>query len=234
MFQPIASFSFDEISGDILDHSGHARDFTSNNNLVTQSTGQNNFGVTKNDVGMPVIASPSFVTSDYWTIMFSQKGIADTGTWWVRLYNNSEDTGHGILNLGGGLRVRIRKDGSSIQSDPVDIPDDDGWHHYTITYDGTNAKLYIDGILVGITGTAALPIATHDHIDMMEFSVANTFVDNMRFFDADLTQEDIEHWMNTPVVDDTASATDIFIYNGISWIDTNKRIWDGAIWTPTP
>jgi hypothetical protein len=231
MVVPVASYSFDESSGDILDRSGNGHDFALNNNLIRSVTGHTNTGVTKNNVGMPVVANPSFLTSDYWSFMFWQQGTASSGTWWVRLYNNADDTGSGILNLGGGLRVRIRKSGSNFQSDPVAIPSDGQWHHYACTYDGTVGKLYIDGILVGTTPTAALPIASIDRIDILEFSVTNTWADDLRFFDIDLSQEQIADYMSIPVTDnDLSDPIQTYIYANGDWQSTSRKIWTGTTW----
>lgn len=225
----VASYSFDETSGAFLDHSNNGHDFSLNNNLVRSATGHDNSGVTKNDVGMPVVCDPSFITTDSWAFMFWQLGTASSGTWWIRLYNNSDDTGSGLLNL-SGLRVRIRQDGSNFQSDPVSVPSDGEWHHYCCTYDGGNGRVYIDGSLVGTTPLVTSPIATIDRIDMMEFSVSNTFVDNLRFFDTELTVEQINDYMTKPVVDNDLSTNNTYIFNGSAWITTNRKIWNGTTW----
>lgn len=231
MVTPVASYSFDESDGDVLDRSGHGRDFALNNNLVRSATGHSNFGVSKSATGMPVVANPSFITGDSsWTVMFWQKGTAATGTWWLRLYNNAADTGSGILNL-GGLQVRVRKGGTNFASTPVTLPSDGLWHHYSATYDGNFGRLYIDANLVGTTGAAGSPLDDIDRIDMMEFSVlGESFVDDLRFFDIELSDEQIETFMNTPVVDDTAAGESIFIWNGTSWVGTTKKIYNGTSW----
>lgn len=225
----IASYSFDETSGNFLDHSNNGHDFALNNNLIRSVSGHTNSGVTKNDVGMPVVCNPSFINTDSWAFMFWQQGTASSGTWWVRLYNALDDTGSGILNL-SGLRVRIRQDGSNFQSDPVSIPSDGEAHHYCCTYDGANGRLYIDGNLVGTTPLVVSPIATIDRIDMMEFSVNNTILDDLRFFDTELTVEQINDYMTKPVVDNDLSTDFIYIYNGVAWIATSKKIWNGSNW----
>lgn len=234
MVTPIASYSFDESDGDILDRSGHGRDFALNNNLVRSATGHSNFGVSKSATGMPVVANPSFISGDgNWTIMFWQQGTAATGTWWLRLYNNADDTGSGLLNL-GGLQVRVRKGGSNFASTPVAIPSDGLWHHYTISYDGAVGRLYIDSVLVGSTAVTASPLDDIDRIDMMEFSVlGESFVDDLRFFDIELSAEQIETYMNTPVVDDTTSGNAILIWSGTEWKATTRNIWNGSAWLET-
>lgn len=229
MVVPVASFNFDESSGDVLDRSGNGNNFALNNNLIRSVTGHTNGGVSKNNVGMPVVKNTTLFTGDNWSFMFWQQGTASSGTWWIRNYNNADDTGSGLLNL-GGLRIRIRKSGSNFQSDPVAIPSDGLFHHYACTYDGTVGKVYIDATLVGTTPTAVAPIASIDRIDMMEFSVNNTFVDDLRFFDIDLSQEQIAEYMNIPVVDgDLSTSSPVFIYSG-TWVPTTKRIYNGSMW----
>lgn len=199
----LAAFSFDETTGDVLDHSGNGRDWTLNNGAIRSATGHTLGGLTKNGTSMPVVASPSYVGSSVWSFMFWRRGLGNA-VWWLRLYNSAADTGSGILDTGGGslFRLRLRTTSGNVETTTISAPGDGLWHHYAGTYDGANGRLYIDGVLVGTTGTATAPLAGVDRIDMMEFSLDDAFVDDLRFYDETLDQATIESLMNTPVVAD--------------------------------
>lgn len=202
----LAAYSFDEASGSVLDYSGNGRDFVLNNNLARTVSGHTGNGATKSNTGMPVVASPSFVGTSAWTMMFWRQGLGDT-VWWMRLYNTTADTGSGILLLSGTLRVRIRKTGNT---EATTTPPADGlWHHYAATYDGTVGRLYVDATLVATTATSAAPTAAVDRIDMLEHTQADTFTDDLRFHDEALTQPQIAALMATPVTAATATSDPI-------------------------
>lgn len=190
-----AAFNFDEASGDVLDRSGNGHDWSLNNGAVRTASGHTNGGLTKNASGLPVIANPSFVGSNAWTIMFWQQGLGNA-VWWLRLYNISEDTGSGILFLGGDVHARFRKGGNP-NAVTATAPADGLAHHYCATYDGSVGRFYIDAVQVGSIAVAA-PLATVDLIDGLEFTTGATH-DDHRYFDTALDQATIESLMNTPV-----------------------------------
>jgi hypothetical protein len=128
------------------------------------------------------------------------------GVWWLRLYNTAADTGSGFLNVGGTLRLRIRTAaGSNVETTTSPPAADNSWHHYAATYDGTNGRFYLDGTLIGTTGTASSP-ATINRIDIAEHTVAAFAMDDVRIYDEALDQATIATLMDTPVTD---AATDI-------------------------
>lgn len=200
MTVPEAAYNFDEASGNVVDCSGHGHDWALNNNAV-RVAGHTNTGLGKNGSGMPVIASPSFLSPASWTIMFWQQNLGD-GVWWMRLYNNGADSGSGILNLGGVLRVRI-KNASGNNEAGTAPPSDGNPHHYAATYDGDKGRLYIDAVLVATTVTALSPLAI-DRIDCAEGSL-NFYMDDMRFFTTALSQSEISSLKDTPVTISSAS-----------------------------
>lgn len=199
MTSPVAAYNFDEASGDVLDVTGNGHDWALNNNAI-RSSGR----LSKNGVGMPVVASPSFIGTSAWTVMFNRQGLGDA-VWWFRFYNTADDTGSGILFTSPNLKVRVRKSSSSIESTPVAAPVDGADHHYAATYNGSVGRLYIDGVLVGTTGTATAPLDAVNRIDMAEFTLTNAFVDNLRLYDVALTQSEIDALKNVPVEADTTN-----------------------------
>jgi hypothetical protein len=205
MTSPAAAYNFDEPEGDVQDYSGNGRSWSLNNNALRMA-GHTGNGLTKLGTGMPVIAEPGWIGTEAWTFMFWQWRLGN-GTWWLRMYNNSDDTGSGILNLGGTLRLRIRRPSGNTEVS-VAPPSDDQPHHYAGTYDGVNGRLYIDATLVGTTAIALSPTSTVDRIDCAEHSLNEFYMDDLRFFDGvALGQPAIATLMNTPVTADVAASS---------------------------
>jgi hypothetical protein len=229
MVTPLASWSFDEASGNVLDYSGNNRHWTLNNSAIRSASGHTGNGMTKNNVGFPVAASPAFGQTNQRTFMFWLQG-AGNGTWIFRFYIISDDTGSwGLYNLGGTLNLRMRKGGSNTNTQFA-FPGDGAYHHYAGTYDGSNARLYVDGNLVATSSTVTAPLDNADRIELLESSVTSQIMDDIRIFDVALTQSEIQTWMNTPVTDADAGTTNTYYYNGTIWTPSARRIWNGSSW----
>lgn len=205
MTPPTAAYSFDEPEGEIQDYSGNNRHWSLNNNAL-RTSGHTGNGLTKLGTGMPVVAtSPAWIGTDAWTFMFWQQNLGN-GVWWLRLTNIAADTGSGILNISGALRIRIRRPSGNTEASIVP-PADGNPHHYAATYDGVNGRLYLDGNLVATTAIALSPTTTVDRVDIAEHSLSNFYMDDLRFFGIALDQAEIQTLMNTPVTAETGEGT---------------------------
>ena len=233
MVVPLASYSFDESDSIILDHSGHGYDFDiSGTNAAHAVGGHTNAGLTKSGTGMIVLPSGllSACQSDSRTLMFWSKG--NGGTWYVQCYVSAIDSGSwGILSLDNtNMYVQARNAGGLVSPRPSAPIGDTNWHHWAATYDGNNVRLYKDAILVS-TSTLTAPLRTDaDALQIMEWGNTDTTIDDLRIFDVDLTQPEIETYMNTPVTDDSASSNSIFIWSGGTWLPTFRKIYNGSTW----
>jgi hypothetical protein len=201
----LAAYNYDEASGDFLDASGNGRHWTPNNNAVRTASGHANGGLTKGGTGLPVIATPAFNLVNAGTFMFWMRG-AGTAVWWFRQYVAAADTGaFGLYLLGGNLTVRLRKGGANTNT-AVAWTDDGLWHHYAVTYDGTNARLYRDAVLVATSAAVAAPLDAADHTDCMESGNNTQTMDDLRVYDEVLSQAQISTLMNTPVTSGPAPS----------------------------
>lgn len=54
---------------------------------------------------------------------------------------------------------------------------DDNWHHYVCVYDGTNAKIYVDGVLVSTSGALSGNISTQYNADTYLFYAGGNIYD---------------------------------------------------------
>lgn len=203
--------NFDEASGAVVDHSGQGHGFALNNSLsrtvagggvdaTTGTASATGKGLTRlGGAGtMGLITSSPFVTSAAWTVSFWQKNPGN-GIWWFRLYNTGLDSGSGVLNVGGTLRARIKTAaGANVEVSVAPPAADNSWHHYAVTYDGSVGRFYIDGALVGTTAAVPSPAAI-DRIDIIEHTLDNFAMDDVRIDDVALDLAAINADMDTPV-----------------------------------
>lgn len=196
----LAAYNFDEASGDALDHSGNARHWTLNTGAqrTTGDSGHTDEGLTKLGAGMATVATPAFGQTSSRTFMFWLKGQGNA-VWWLRFYIAAADTGAwGLYLLGGNLTLRLRKGGANTNTS-VAWTDDGLWHHYAGTYDGTNGRLYKDGVLVATSAAVTAPIDAADSIQVLETSLTTQTMDDLRVYDEALSQSAIATLMDTPV-----------------------------------
>jgi hypothetical protein len=108
------------------------------------------------------------------------------------------------------------------------------WYHFAATYDGATAKLYIDGIEVASSGTAAGPTANDN--DFIMGAMDNTitppkkplnyyegWLDELRIWNVALTPSQIRHMMNQEINDDgSGNVLGLVVpltIPGLSWSD---------------
>jgi large repetitive protein len=136
--------------------------------------------------------------------MFWQKNPGN-GVWWMRLYNTAADTGHGFLNIGGTLRLRVRTAaGANVETATSPPLQDESWKHYAGTYDGSVGRFYLDGALIGTTGSASGPAAIN-RIDIAGHTLNNFAMDDVRIYDNVLSQSEIATLKDTPVIPEVGS-----------------------------
>lgn len=199
--------NFDEASGAVLDLSGAGHGFALNNGLkrVTGHSGASGLSKLGGAGTMGVVADPSFISSAAWTVMFWLQNPGN-GTWLFRFYNTVADTGHGLLILSGSLRLRLRTAaGANVEVTTTTPPNDNSWHHYAITYDGSVGKLYVDAVLIATTSTVATPAAIN-RIDFLEATLDNFATDDLRIYDTALDLATITTLKGTSPPDSSGST----------------------------
>lgn len=210
-------------TGVAVDHSGHGRDLTigagNGNSARTAAGGGYTYGgtvpgrmglhQTVNDI-MTGPAMTGLNTASR-TIEFWCKTQTNDPSWMMEFHNTANDTGAwGLLLLGGALSFRAKN--AANQSFPVSLTQDSAnFHHIAATHDGTNLKVYRDGVQVGSNVALSGAILTGDVFYPFDQSGSSGILSDVRIYSHVLTQSQIASDMNTPVT----AATPGFIGWGV-------------------
>jgi hypothetical protein len=208
-------WSFDEASGDILDSSGHGRNWTPSG-ITTRTAsggGHTDKGLTQSGVDIALGPSLTGLQTSNRTVMAWVKQTTSVTAWLLEFYVSSIDSGAwGILFLSGQYHIQARNSSGFARASAAS-PTFNVWHHVAGTYDGSNVRLYIDGTLSATTALTG-PLRTDaTNFRVMDQSSSATVFDDARGFDIALTQAEIQSWMNTPATP-ASTGTKIYFQNG--------------------
>jgi hypothetical protein len=190
--------NFDETGNTILDSSGLNRNWSIAGSGLTRAIDSNTRKVLQN-TGSTIALPTNVGQTSNRTIMCSLKGAFSTAGWPVQWYNSSDDTGlWGILILSGQVHIQARNAGGIARASFA-APGDwaTTWYHITGTYDGTNIKLFIDGVLKATTPITA-PLRTDGVLQLFGYS-ENNYIDDLRIFNDALTDAQVAMYKNIPV-----------------------------------
>lgn len=119
--------------------------------------------------------------------------------------------GYGLL-LNGSSRVQgVWKNNLGITQSitgNTTIPADE-WHYISLVYNGSQARIYIDGVQDGPAVTLGAPVDSDEHllIAAANYNSPTRFfegnIDEVRIFDVALTQDQIRYIMNQELVEHT-------------------------------
>jgi hypothetical protein len=151
--------------------------------------------------------------------------------------NTYSDGGYDFkINASGNLEMSWKNGGTETITSSVAIPVGI-WHHVAVIYNGTDAKLYIDGLedvsqtttlSAPTTNTQSFLIAAADGNELNTTSFFNGNIDEVRVWDVALTEDELRFIMNQEI---ETSALNIegsyFKLNGI--VPTKYDISDGTI-----
>ncbi len=104
-------------------------------------------------------------------------------------------------------------------SSSVNIPENQ-WHHIAVTFDGTNAKMYLDGVLdttIGLdppaTSTQNFMISATNHNTPTRFFKGN--IDEVRVWNTTLTEDQLHYIMNQEIMNNGGSVKGSYFQNGL-------------------
>jgi len=139
-----------------------------------------------------------------------KRDAADTGTKSILSKRNSVFSGTGYdFRMRGDNTIEIYwKNGSHQSLRSLTAVPDDEWHHVAVTYDGADARLYIDGIPDRFTSLSG-PIDT-DHSFLIGAAGKGTItqhfrgnIDEVRVWDRSLTPSQLRFIMNQEIEDNS-------------------------------
>lgn len=222
----LAEYSFDEASGTVLDVSGNGHDFTLSGDVVRTASGHTGNGVHNNGGGgtATLSSSPAWSQTADRTVAMWMINPQNTIQWALRWNVVSINSGAwGFLLLNTQVVCQARNASGFVRA-ACTRPTDGLWHHYAATYDGTNVRMYLDGVL---TDTQALtaPLRTDaDTIDLLEVTDSTTVVDDLRMYDSALDSTTIAAIAASPVGADPTTDPPHIATFGMSAQDATVKI----------
>lgn len=199
----LSSYNADEATTDatVVDRTGNGNNFTLTGTGVTRVAGHTGNGLS--NTGSTIASPPNVGQTANRTVMFWLKGPNTTAGWSLQWYVTSIDSGSwGVLNLSGNIHIQARNSSTLARASfarPSDIST--AWHHVAGTYDGSNVRLYLDGVLKATTALAG-PLRTDGVLQL--FGVTeNDIVDDIRIYDEVLDASAIAAASAQPVDIDT-------------------------------
>lgn len=210
---PIAEYSFDEASGAIVDLTGNGHGFSLPSG-VARVAGHTNTGLQLTGTG--IATGPSlFGQTPARSLMMWLRLPADFTGWVFESHSTSGNTGMwGPLCLSGSIGFRAKNASGTTAYPTIARPTDNLMHHYCGTWDGSAVRFYFDGVLQGSPVSLASGIGTADVIYPFDITLGTSpIVDDVRVFDAALTQTEIQTYMNTPA-GTSLGGTNVYFSNG--------------------
>lgn len=208
---PIAAYNFDEASGDVLDVSGNGHAFTPTGTTTRISDGTaDGTGYTGKGLGQSsttVETGPAlFGQTLLRTLMFWAKFSASFTGWIWEYHDNGDDTGlWGFLSLSGNMGFRGRNAGGTIAFASRAAVLDSAWHHWCGTFDGSNVRLYFDGVFVTAVPCAGPLRTDSDVLNVFTSMGSGNQIRHLRVFDQPLEPETILALKNEPVAASVAA-----------------------------
>jgi len=105
------------------------------------------------------------------------------------------------------------------------------WHHVGVTFDGTTAKMYIDGVNTISSNLSGIPTATNDSFliaaadGTTPSSFFNGSIDEVRVWKDDLTEAQFRYVMNQEISQDASKTKGVIIPTSISQNDIGIVDW---------
>lgn len=202
----LSAYNADEAVSDatVVDRTGNGNDFTLTGSGITRVAGHTGNGLSNTNTQTANSAFPPNVgqTANR-TVMVWLKGPNTTSGWSVQWYISAIDSGAwGILNLSGSIHIQARSSTTLARASvarPSDISTT--WHHVAGTYDGSNVRLYLDGVLQATTALAG-PLRTDGVLQLFGYT-ENDIIDDVRIYDEVLDAATIAAASATPVGTDS-------------------------------
>ncbi|MCP4541231.1 MAG: hypothetical protein GY832_29210 [Chloroflexi bacterium] len=154
-------------------------------------------------------ANPRTVAAWALTESFNNGGIFQAGA------DGTDGADFSLRTLTTDERWRVQLWGAS-EFDVTLSGSKDAWHHYALTYDGTDVTLYYDGNLAG-SSTVALNTLAHDvYVGRWRDDYFDGRIDETSYWDKALTEAEIRDLMHQPLDGNEANLINYYNMDGRS------------------
>ncbi|MCT4629080.1 choice-of-anchor D domain-containing protein [Winogradskyella sp.] len=170
---------------------------------------------------------PSGFTISAWI----KRDAADSGTKSILSKRDAAFTSGFDFTILNDNRIEVYwKNGSNqITTSSTSIPDDE-WHHVAVIYDGSEAYIYIDGVL-DTNQTRTAPVSTTDSFIIAAAGKSSTTqhfqgnIDEVRVWNTDLTLDQLRFVMNQEIADNAGQVMGNVLPTAITKNDINAVPW---------
>jgi hypothetical protein len=211
---PLASYNFAEASGNVLDRSGHSRDFALTGTSARTAAGggytyggaqPNTKGLTQGTTENQNGPSITGLNTAHRTVMFWGKIGPSDPAWILEYHRTAEDTGSfGWLYLSGAWRGRA-KNSSNTAFEVTGANDNPNYHHWCLTHDGNILRHYRDGVLLG-SSSAMGAVWDADVFRIFSSPGPGVTISEVRIYDVALDITTINSLKDTPVTSAAGGA----------------------------
>ncbi|MBV1888008.1 MAG: choice-of-anchor D domain-containing protein, partial [Urechidicola sp.] len=121
------------------------------------------------------------------------------------------------INVSGNLEMSWINSGAKTITSSITIPNGI-WHHVAVIYDGTDAKLYIDGVEdSSITTSLITPLATSEDFRIATGNSPTSYfegnIDEIRIWDLPLSEDELHFIMNQEIEDNSNFVSGSYFTN---------------------
>jgi hypothetical protein len=194
----LAAYSFGGTGSTITDDSGNGRDFTLDASTVRAAGG----GLTRTAIGTTIGPSLAGLQTPLRSIS-CRVSRTSLGDGWFPTFSASGTGVWGLIDLGGQRQARARNASGFAAAQQAAAT---GEQALAATYDGTNVRLYVAGVLV-----ATSPLAGPLRTDATQFQILattgpETVLKDLRIYDHVLTLAEVQADRDTPVTAAVAAS----------------------------
>lgn len=203
----LAAYNFDEASGTVIDVTGNGHDITLAGTSTRDPSGHTSKGLKQTTSETSTTLAPFGQTANR-TIMAWIKSAASVsdGRFFEFVDPEPQSTWEFLFrDTAWHLQAWHA---TNFARATTTRPTDGLWHHFAGTYDGTNLRMYKDGVLAATTACAALR-TTATVINIMNATGTNMVFDDVRLYDTALDVTTINTLMGTPVTSGSAFSGNV-------------------------
>jgi hypothetical protein len=224
MPEPVAAFNFDAVVGGVVpDLTGNGHDFALPVSCTLEA-GLDDHAIRHSsaaaDSGGPAI----FGQTAHRTLMIDIVRTSNSDAWVAEMKNMSEGTGvWGFLFSGSSVQARAKDPSNSATFASAVVPASGTRYQLAMTYDGTNIRLFFNGVQQAITAFAGPIWTSADAFQLFDVASTETMIDNMRVYDVALSAAELAALVGVPVAAPAPATGGRLKYESAP-----------GVWTPVP